>query len=479
MNRRPFVLAAAGIISLFANLPARLSADSSVWDFSPTAIPQDWHVQFGMTAIGNTLWTTGNLNSSGRAAIFKIDLDDGSSAAYPLGPEFGANPIALSISEGPGGTAWFIGAQLGPGPLPDVTDGAFLGEVTPDGTLSFNALPSGVFSSNYYPQITYDPASGILAWTEASGSGPSFGIGARTAQGEITTVGLSAPGAPSSITVGKDGNFYYTDDSLSQLRIGRVTPNGVVSYIAQVAYSQGGGPGPGTPPRIVAGTDGSFYFSDPADNAIFLLKPSGDLTKFAIPSPRTDISSLASGQDGNVYFGERATGQVVRLTLSTGSFTELPLPSSFNQQLNLLVPSPLFTPGWGATLATVYLGPGLLRIRDADSPCPDVTNRKIGPVFFHVGEQFFVEIGADPDHAIDPTGLPPGVLLKHHPPGLGFQGPALGPGEFLGSATVVDSAQCPVDQVQVDFVVRGPRTHPRILTAPALKPAPVKRPPPP
>ncbi len=378
MNRRQVVLTAAWVISLFVIFPARLSADSLVWDFSPTAVPDDWHIQSGMTAIGNTLWTTGNLNSSGRAAIFKIDLADGSSAAYPLGPEFGANPIALSISEGPGGSAWFIGAQLdATGPLPDVADGAFLGEVTPDGIISFNALPSEVFNNNFYPQITYDPTSGILAWTQASGMGPSFGIGARTSQGEITTVGLSAPGAPSSITVGKDGNFYYTDGALSLLRIGKLTPNGVVSYIAQVTYPQGGGPGPGTPPQIIAGTDGNLYFSDPVDNAIFLLKTSGDLTKFAIPGPRTDISSLAYGQDGNIYFGERATGQVVRLTLSTGSFAELLLPSSFSQRLNLLVPSPLFTPGWGATLATVYLGPGLLRIRDAGSPCPDITNRKI------------------------------------------------------------------------------------------------------
>ncbi len=476
--RRRVVLLAAWILSLFAAPAARLSADSLLWDFSPTAIPDDWHIQSGMTAIGNTLWATGDLFSSGRATIFKIDLTDGSPAAYPLGPEFGADPIALSISEGPGGTAWFIGAQLSPGSMPNVADGAFLGEVAPDGTISFDALPSEVFNNNFYPQITYDPASGILAWTQASGMGASFGIGARTAEGEITTAELSAPGAPSSITVGQDGNFYYTDGSLSLLRIGKITPDGVVSYVAQVTYPQGSEPGPGTPPRIVAGTDGNLYFSDPVDKAIFLLTPSGQLTKFAIPGPRTDISSLAYGQDGNIYFGEVATGTVVRLTLSSGNFTELSLPSSLSQRLNLLVPSPLFTAGWGATLATVYLGPGLLRLRDESSPCPDVRNRNIGPLVFDVGEQFFVEIGADPDHAIDPTGLPSGVLLKHHPPYFGFQGPALGPGELLASATVVDSTQCPVDQVRVDFVIVPPPAPRKILAVSPPKPVEVKRPPP-
>ncbi|MGH9441576.1 MAG: virginiamycin B lyase family protein [Thermoanaerobaculia bacterium] len=459
MNRRSLVPAACVMAMALQGLSSPLRADSFVWDFSPAASPRwpgDWRIQGGIAAIGNDLWATGVTVSTNRATIFKIDLATGASGAYPLGPEFGATPIALRITEGPGGNAWFIGAQLGTEPLPVPADGAFLGEVTATGTISMTALPTGVFNNNSYPSMAYDPASGLLVWTQASGTGPAFGIGVRTSQGQIATVGLSAPGGPTSIALGKDGAFYFADTWLTGIRIGRLTTAGGLSFVGQVTFPQGTGPGGGTPPLITAGANGDLYFSDPVENAICLLSSSGTITKYTVPTAQSGISSLALGQDGNVYFGELAAGKVGRLTASTGSFAEIVVPTIFNEAVNLLIPSPIFTPGWGGTFAAAFLGPGLLRIRDAGSPCPQVRNRALNPLVVQTGNTFGIDLGYPPDHQANGSGFPPGTGVQHGPQSFGAGGAAQKPGEYLGSVTVIDSAQCPVDDVQLPITALPP-----------------------
>jgi virginiamycin B lyase len=442
------------------SVPA-FAVDSLIWDFSPASPvwPDDWRVQSGIASIGGKIWATGVTVSSGRATIFEVDPVSGASSAYPLGPEFGANPIALAITAGPNGDAWFIGAQLGAGPLAVPADGAFLAEITATGTISMTPLPTDVFNNNPQPALAYDPASGILVWAQDTENEATFGIGVRTAQGQITTVGLAAPGAPTSIVLGKDGAFYFTDTWLTGIRIGRLAiSSGAVTFVGQVTFPQGTGPYTGGfPPVIIGSKDGNFYFFEPAENAIVSLTASGQITKFVVPTADSHVGSLAQGPDGNVYFLEGA-GKVGRLTPATGAFAEFSPASFFTLNATLLAPSDEPTPGWGGVFATAFHGPGLLRLRDPGSPCPQVRNRAIDPIVAEIGKSVGATMGYPPDHQTSgpPTAFPPGIGVQHGPQSFGVGGAAQKAGEYLAADTIFDSAECPIDSVQIPFTLLPP-----------------------
>jgi hypothetical protein len=390
--------------------------------------------------------------------VFRIDLSGGLPQAFRLGPEFGTNPIALAIAAGADGEAWFIGAELGSGPLPVPHGGAFLGEVAADGTVSMTALFDGALDNNSFPSIAFDPASGVVAWTQsASGGVPS--IGWRSAAGAIAEADFGAPGFPTSIALGSDGNFYFADTWLTGIRIGRIAPGGTTAtFVGQVTWPESTvGTGGGTPPLIVAGANGDLWFTAPVLGQICRITAAGTITPFTISSTPFAFPSIALGQDGRIYFAG-VNREIDRLNPSSGGIDAFSLPATYDPvTLNLLVPSPLSFAGDDAVLAAGFAGPGLLRLRAAGSPCPQAWNRTLPPIVIPKGVAFFQELGVPPDRALQTSGLPPGTSVKNFPVIFGIFGAPAAPGSYAASVTVLDPSQCPVDvfQIAIDVETRS------------------------
>ncbi|HET7452606.1 MAG TPA: hypothetical protein VFL12_07680 [Thermoanaerobaculia bacterium] len=460
MIRRVIASAGAVVAAVLSVSPA--AAATLVGDFAPVPVPSDWHVSKSIAASGTTIWGTGTTGDDARATVFRVDLEGGAPKAFPLGPEFGPDPIALAIVPGADSEAWFIGAELGPGPLPVPNGGAFLGEIASDGTLSMTPLFSGAFDNDLYPTIAFDPASRTVAWTQSGAPGGIPSIGWRSEAGAITEADFGAPGFPSAIAVGADGNFYFTDGWLYGIRIGQIAPGGTTAtFLGQVTWPESTvGTGGGTPPLIVAGTGPDLWFTAPVLGQICRITTAGAVTPFSIVSTPFAFPSLAFGQDGSIYFAS-PDGKIDRLNPSSGEVDAFPLPASYDPvRLNLLVPSPISFAGDDAVLVAGFAGPGLLRLRGAGSPCPQVWNRTLPPIVVQTGAPFLQELGIPPNKPGPSSGMPPGVSVKSFPMVFGIFGAAAAPGTYAPSVTVIDAQQCAVDEFRLEIDAESRRIVP-------------------
>ncbi|WP_442968078.1 Vgb family protein, partial [Rhabdothermincola sp.] len=103
----------------------------------------------------------------------------------------------------------------------------------------------------------------VLGAAEASAGDP---------EGQITLF-RSMIADPQDITVGPDGNLWFTNWGSNS--IGRVTPAGVVSIFTD--------PGIDGPFRIAAGPDGNVWFTNSAGNGIGRVTPAGVVSIFTDP----------------------------------------------------------------------------------------------------------------------------------------------------------------------------------------------------
>ena len=159
---------------------------------------------------------------------------------------------------------------------------------------------------------------------------------------------------PISITMGADGNFWFTEQNSS--RVARITPRGLVTEFVTPTFS--------FPFDITPGPDGNIWFSEGSSGQIAFITPTGDiteimfslfdaaagittgpdnniwfcdltgnniwrydlsaqaLTKFPIPTPDSWPEDITSGPDGNLWFTERVAGKIARIT-TAGVITEV------------------------------------------------------------------------------------------------------------------------------------------------------------
>jgi streptogramin lyase len=78
------------------------------------------------------------------------------------------------------------------------------------------------------------------------------------------------------------------------------------------------------PEGIATGPEGNLWFAERGSNKIGRLTPSGQLTEFAVPTADSKPFQIAAGPDGNLWFTESATGAIGRIT-PTGEVTEFPV----------------------------------------------------------------------------------------------------------------------------------------------------------
>jgi streptogramin lyase len=129
-----------------------------------------------------------------------------------------------------------------------------------------------------------------------------------TPAGAITEFNKEAEHAPRSMTLGPDGNVWYTagvpglkklGEEYETSAIGRITPAGQVTEFTA---------GLSTKPllgQITTGSDGNLWFvNDGNPFTIGRITPTGEIKEFTIEKkPWLKPSGIAAGIDGNVYFG--------------------------------------------------------------------------------------------------------------------------------------------------------------------------------
>jgi virginiamycin B lyase len=171
-----------------------------------------------------------------------------------------------------------------------------------------NSLPSG---------ITLGP-DGNLWFTETGANK----IGRITTTGVITEFPLPTAGQPNGITAGPDGALWFAEWAAAA--IGRITTDGVITEFF-TRYSQ--------PYGITSGPGRKLWYTAPEvnGNRIGSITTSGSIAEFSTGAPPGDVGvpfGIAAGPDGNLWFAECAphalpctNSEIGRVTWQ-GNFTQ-------------------------------------------------------------------------------------------------------------------------------------------------------------
>ncbi len=282
----------------------------------------------GLQAVNLTVGPDGNLwfpvvDYGGR--IGRI-TPSGAVTEFPL-PTTSGDPGALTV--GPDGNLWFTEFRN------TLTAGGTgrIGRITPSGAVTEFPLPTtGLQADN----LTVGP-DGNLWFTEFSENtlpaGGTMRIGRITPSGAITEFPLPTTGLQAvNLTVGPDGNLWLAEQGglvpgqpgfLS--RIDRITPSGAVTEFHLHTTSF-------VPNSLTVGPDGNLWFTEFSENTlpgggrgrIGRITPSGAITEFPLPTTTGEPGDLTVGPDGNLWFSDFGTCSIGRITPS-GAVTEFHL----------------------------------------------------------------------------------------------------------------------------------------------------------
>jgi streptogramin lyase len=128
--------------------------------------------------------------------------------------------------------------------------------------------------------------------------------------------GVAAGSAPFGITVGPDGNVWFTETQGNQIGMMNPTTHAVSEFPIPTASS--------SPTGITTGPDGNLWFTEAAADQIGMISPgSHAITEFPVPTASSQPAEITSGPDGNLWFTEPAANQVANINPSTHVVTEL------------------------------------------------------------------------------------------------------------------------------------------------------------
>lgn len=129
---------------------------------------------------------------------------------------------------------------------------------------------------------------------------------------------------PISITMGPDGNFWFTLQNSSQ--VARITPGGVITEFRTPTFS--------FPFDITPGPDGNVWFSEGSSGQIAYITPQGDITEIMF-SLFDASSGITTGPDGNIWFCDLTGNNIWRYELATQSLSKfrIPTPDSFPEDI--------------------------------------------------------------------------------------------------------------------------------------------------
>ena len=203
----------------------------------------------------------------------------------------GAVFVSLAFMDG----TWQIARIDNGDASPDIGDG---GMPTPDG--SFDGPPPAACL----------PGAPALATGLASHS--------------IQEIPLPSPDSgPGEITLGSDGNLWFTE--LQTSKLGRLTPAGCLTEFATGYHP---------PEGLTAGPDGALWFTEPGEAQIGHMTTGGLLQEFKLPATADNPYQIVAGPDGNLWFTDPLAGAVGRMT-TAGVGIEYPTPTKLSNPLGI------------------------------------------------------------------------------------------------------------------------------------------------
>jgi virginiamycin B lyase len=252
----------------------------------------------------------------GTATITEYPIPGGAGGPITVGPDgnlfVGAGGAILKVSQSGSFTKYAIptaaNTVLGPSVRGITT--------APDGNIWFT-----VFTE-------FTESGGATTATVVEGK-----VFKMTTSGVFTeyAVPIGANSSPEAITVGPDGNLWFTEPLKGM--VAKMTTSGVLTeYAVPVgAYNTGFAD---RPLAITAGPDGKLWFTEPSRKMVATMTTSGEFAEFRLPSVGFEPTGIATGQDGNVWVtevwsgvGPDLGGNVAKVTPS-GTFTEYRIPNT-------------------------------------------------------------------------------------------------------------------------------------------------------
>ena len=232
-----------------------------------------------------------------------------------------ANAQPFGITTGPDGrdhqVIWFT----------DVNNNA-IGEISPSGTITEIKVPSTMVGFSTFNSVITAGPGGKLYFTESGTAGTGIGIynPSATPSQAWTEVKLpSSKEVPFGLTVGPDGNIWFSEGVLNSsgtafqssglgivLNPSSSTPS--LNEPSSLSVS-----GSSAPYRITIGPDGDIWFTLPSAGQIGVVQVESDPTKDTISTitvPTSTPTGITAGPDGNVWFTD-THGAMGRATLNT------------------------------------------------------------------------------------------------------------------------------------------------------------------
>ena len=276
------------------------------------------------TGPDNNIWFTesnahaiGMLNTSNLAQpIQNFDSAQGlPSNARPFGITVGPDAHGNSV-------IWFTDVSNNAIGMIDPTSHAITEFPVPASLAGFNGLNSEITTSGgklYFTEVKYN--SGVFN---------SAAIGIYTpATNTFNEVSMNGPSGeePFGIAVGSDGNIWFTEavpdsshpGSFLSSAVGVVNPTSLT--VSEFPLSKPSGGVTPFPSRITVGPDGNIWFTDSANGAIGSLNPTSHAIGPLNPIPTTVVPNpnpvgITAGPDGNLWFAD-TSGAVGQVTLDT------------------------------------------------------------------------------------------------------------------------------------------------------------------
>ena len=225
-------------------------------------------------------------------------------AGHPQGEPIDAAGVN-QITAGPDGNLWFIEEY-----------GDRIGRITPKGKVTEFSV--GITPGAFLSGITAGPDGNVwftdAAWRTPSAATTSSPAGSDASpKGEVTefSAGITtrsscaidgscgdSSASPESITAGPDGNLWFTEHFAG--RIGRITPDGIVTEFADGIGTWGGGfRNPNWLGGITAGPDGNLWFAD-SGGLVGRITPAGVISYFGAGITETlGITAGATATSGS------------------------------------------------------------------------------------------------------------------------------------------------------------------------------------
>ena len=209
------------------------------------------------------------------------------------------------------GLAIVLGATLAPA------------QAAPLGGLKQFPVPT----DNSQPRHITVGADGNLWFTEGNEvfdpAGNFSNIGRITPGGEITEFRVDCQCFLNDIVQGPNNILYFTHNNPG---LGRIRTSGQVLDPVVPQDEQGNQITDAIGNGIAAAPDGSLWFTDFNNNSLWRYEPAADrFTQYPVPTPGANPYDVAVNENGIVWFSESGANQIGRLNPETGDITETPV----------------------------------------------------------------------------------------------------------------------------------------------------------